>query len=144
MTGLYFTRLTSAVAGSLLLILNACAPTSRSGDADTPPKSFVIFFRTDSAELTPEALLEIELIAEEAQRIRATGVGIVGYSGSAGAPAVNLRLSEQRAVAVETALLARNVPPDIIVRTYHGATEVVDGQIEGQRVEVVVTHETRR
>lgn len=141
MARLYFTRLTAAVAGSLFLILGACAPTTKPDDA---PKPYVIFFQTDSAELTPQALTVVELIAEEAQRIRATGVGIVGYSGSAGAPGVNLRLSEQRSTAVEAALLARNVPRDIIVRTYHGETKVVGPQIEGQRVEVVVTRETRR
>jgi OOP family OmpA-OmpF porin len=143
MVRLCVTRLTVAVAGSLFLMLGACAPTAQPGDADAP-KPYVIFFQTDSAELTPQALTVVELIAEEAQRIRATGVGIVGYSGSAGAPGVNLRLSEQRSTAVEAALLARNVPRDIIVRTYHGETQVAGPQIEGQRVEVVVTRETPR
>jgi outer membrane protein OmpA-like peptidoglycan-associated protein len=142
MSRLSVMRLTAAVAGTLLLVLGACAPTAP--ESAPEPKPFVIFFSTDSAELTPEALTVVDLIAQEAQRIQATGVGIVGYSGSIGTQSTNLRLSEQRSAAVETALLARKVPSDIIVRTYHGATAVVGPQIGGQRVEVVVTRETRK
>ena len=112
-------------------------------EAPYAPRSFFIFFPTDSAELTPEALIVIGRAADEVTVAHATGVGIVGYASSAGAQQRNLRLSEQRAAAVESALLARRVPKDIIVRTYHGATETVGPAIEGQRVEIVVSREDR-
>jgi outer membrane protein OmpA-like peptidoglycan-associated protein len=140
MTGIHVTRLISALAGILLLALGACAPAQNpAADTDTPPKSFVIFFQTDSAELTAQGMEVIDRVVDEVQRVHATGVGISGYSGSTGAPAVNLRLSEQRMAAVETALALRQVPRAIIVSTYHGATDVTGPQIEGQRVEIVVS-----
>ena len=108
-----------------------------------PPKSFFVFFAVDSADLTPEANQVIERIAEEARRIQATGVGIVGYASPVGTASHNLRLSDMRATAVEVALRSRGVPGDIIVRTHHGATPIIGPEIEGQRVEVVVSREDR-
>jgi outer membrane protein OmpA-like peptidoglycan-associated protein len=126
------------------LLAAACAGRGPSEGTPTPPKSFVVFFEGDHAELSPEANLVIERVAAEAKRIQATGVGIAGYSSPAGNQAVNLKLSEERSAAVEGALIARGVPKDIIVRTYHGATEVVGSGVEGRRVEIVVTREARR
>ncbi len=122
-------------------LLAACA----SGDSDRlyPPKSFFVFFAVDSAELSPEAQQVIERIADEARRIEATGVGISGYASPVGTPSHNLRLSNMRATAVEVALLSRGMPREIIVRTYHGATPIIGPEIEGQRVEVVVSREDR-
>ncbi len=131
------------IAVILLATVSACT-SPPPNEPPTPPKSFVVFFTRDSAALDPEAVAVIDRIAEEARRIQATGVGISGYSGPAGTPAANLRLSEERSAAVEQALIERGVSRDIIVRTYHGATDVAGPQLEGQRVEVVVTRETRR
>ena len=127
----------------VMLTVAACAG-SGSDQAAPPAKSFFVFFAVDSAELMPEAAEVIDRIAAEAKRIQATGVGIVGYASPAGTPAHNLRLSDHRATAVEVALLQRGVPRDIVVRTHHGATPVVGPEIEGQRVEVVVSRENLR
>jgi outer membrane protein OmpA-like peptidoglycan-associated protein len=128
----------------LALVVTTLAACAGSGSDQPPPaKSFFVFFAVDSAELMPEANEVIDRIAAEARRIQATGVGIVGYASPAGTPSHNLRLSDQRATAVEVALLSRGVPQAILVRTYHGATPVVGPEIEGQRVEVVVSREQR-
>lgn len=104
-----------------------------------------MFFSSGSAELSPEALRVVDEIADEAARIHATAVGIVGYSSTAGTPAANLRLSEERSAAVEAALLKRHVDRAIVVRTYHGAVQDLAGSgLEGRRVEVVVSREERR
>lgn len=126
---------------AVLGLLAACAPSGE--ERLHPPKSFFVFFAVDSADLTPEAQQVIEQIAAEARRIQATGVGIVGYASPVGTPSHNLRLSDLRATAVEVALRSRGVPADIIVRTYHGATPIIGPEIEGQRVEVVVSRENR-
>lgn len=117
----------------------ACAPVD--SDRIHPPQSFFVFFSVDSAELSAEANQVLDRIAGEARRIQATGVGIVGYASPAGPPSHNLRLSDQRATAVEVALLTRGVSREIVVRTYHGATPVIGPEIEGQRVEIVVSRE---
>lgn len=118
----------------------ACAPVD--SDRVHPAQSFFVFFAVDSAELSPEASEVIDRIADEARRIQATGVGIVGYASPAGPASHNLRLSDLRATAVEVALLSRGVSREIVVRTYHGATPIIGPEIEGQRVEVVVSRET--
>mgnify|MGYP003347171392 CR=1 FL=1 len=66
-----------------------------------------------------------------------------GYASPVRSSAHNLRLSDMRAAAVEVALRSRGVPGDIIVRTHHGATPIIGPEIEGQRVEVVVSREDR-
>lgn len=129
------------ILAAVLGLLAACA--SSDGERLYPPKSFFVFFAVDSADLTPEAQLVIERIAEEARQTRATGVGVVGYASPVGSSAHNLRLSDMRAAAVEVALRSRGVPGDIIVRTHHGATPIIGPEIEGQRVEVVVSREER-
>lgn len=129
------------VVVAILGLAAACAPAAE--QRLHPPKSFFVFFAVDSADLSPEANQVLDRIADEAKRIQATGVGIVGYASPAGAPAHNLRLSDLRATAVEVALLTRGISRDIVVRTHHGATPIIGPEIEGQRVEVVVSREDR-
>jgi outer membrane protein OmpA-like peptidoglycan-associated protein len=125
------------VAVLVLAGLGACA----SRDAPLyPPRSFFIFFPTGSAEITAEGATVLDQIAAEAKRINATAVGIVGTSSASGASTANLRLSEDRAAAVETALGLRQVPRAIIVRTSQGEVQELAGpDLAGQRVEVVVS-----
>jgi outer membrane protein OmpA-like peptidoglycan-associated protein len=132
----------AALAALLLIGIAACA----SHDAGLyPPRSFSVFFPPDSAEITAEASTVLDQIADEALRIHATAVGIVGTSSAPGLPAANLHLSEERAAAVESALIARKVPREIVVRTYQGAVQDLAGPtLEGRRVEVVVSRADRR
>jgi OOP family OmpA-OmpF porin len=107
-------------------------------------KSFFVFFPADSAVLTPEANTVIDRAADEAREAKATGVGIVGYTSPTGSAATNRRLADERAAAVEAALLARKVPRDVVFRSAQGPTEVAGPTIEGRRVEIVVSREDRR
>jgi OmpA-OmpF porin, OOP family len=127
-----------AVLAFIVVALAACA-----GPSAPPSKSFFVFFAVDGAELRPEAIEVIDRVAAEARNSAATGVRILGHASPAGAPAHNLRLAEERAAAVEAALVARGVPRELLVRTSQGATPVIGPEIEGQRVEVVVVRETR-
>lgn len=121
----------------------AVGPAGEQPAGEYPPRSFFVFFPIDSAELTPDADEMLDRIAAEARRSAATGIGIVGYASPAGTPAHNVRLSERRAAAVEAGLLRRGVSRDILVRTHHGATPIIGPEIEGQRVEVVVSRESQ-
>ena len=144
MSGGRVARLRPVLAALILSVAGACAPTMQQVP-QYPPRSFFVFFSSGSAELSPEALRVIDEIADEAQRTHATAVGIVGYSSTAGAPAANLRLSEERSAAVEAALVRRKVDRAIIVRTYHGAIQDLAGSgLEGRRVEVVVSRAESR
>jgi len=126
----------------LTLVVTALAGCA-SPNGPPPSESYFVFFGMDGAELPPEAGEVLDRIAGAARRGDATGVRIIGYASPAGAPAHNLRLSEQRAQAVEAALLSRGVPRERLVRTSQGATPVLGPAIQGQRVEVVVVRETR-
>lgn len=116
----------------------------RPSDGVYPPRSFFVFFPVDSAELTLDANDMLDRIAAEAKSVAATGVGIVGYASPAGTQSHNVRLSERRAAAVESGLLERGVDRAILVRTHHGATPIIGPEIEGQRVEVVVSREDKK
>lgn len=142
-------RATRRLAVMLVVLggLAACA-TKPAGDKPAdgiyPPRSFFVFFPVDSAELTLDANEMLDRIADEARKVSATGVGIVGYASPAGTQSHNVRLSERRAAAVEGGLLARGVDRAILVRTHHGATPIIGPEIEGQRVEVVVSREDKK
>jgi outer membrane protein OmpA-like peptidoglycan-associated protein len=139
-----FRRAIFSFATLAVLAVGGCAQGPAADTQPYPPRSFFVFFASDSVELGPEAQIVIDRIAEEVRQVRATGVGIVGYSSPPGTPAHNLRLSEQRAASVEVALLIRQVPREIITRVSHGETAVIGPPIEGQRVEIVVSKEIRR
>ena len=143
--GRQIARLRLLLAALVVSAASGCAPTAQQAPPQYPPRSFFVFFSSGSAALSPEALRVIDEIADESERIHATAVGIVGYSSPTGAPAVNLRLSEERSAAVEAALVQRKVDRAVIVRTYHGAVQDLAGSgLEGRRVEVVVSREERR
>lgn len=78
-----------------------------------PPLSFVLHFRFDSMELTPESRRRLpEVLASVRDRLP-TEVTVFGYADSAGTPGYNLELSAQRARAV--AAMIRKIDPALLV-----------------------------
>ncbi|VXB33191.1 conserved exported hypothetical protein [Luteimonas sp. 9C] len=75
----------------------------------TPPLSFVLNFRFDSMELTPESRRMLPEVLAAVRNRLPTEVTVFGYADSAGAPAYNLQLSAERARAV--AALLRQIDP---------------------------------
>jgi len=78
------------------------------------PPTFVIHFAFGSAEIPPVARATI---AEAAHTILRTGVShvrIVGHTDTVGSDRYNQGLSERRAQAIRSALLAADVPEDLI------------------------------
>ena len=81
------------------------------------PRSFVLHFKFDSMELTPESK---KLLPEVLQVVRSrlpTEVTVFGYADAAGKPAYNLALSAQRARAV--AALLKKIAPDLPVNVQY-------------------------
>lgn len=81
------------------------------------PRSFVLNFKFDSMELTPESK---KLLPEVLQVVRArlpTEVTVFGYADAAGKPDYNLALSARRANAV--AELLRKMAPDLPVNVQY-------------------------
>jgi hypothetical protein len=130
---------------ALLILISLAACATGETPQQSPPRSFFVFFAAGSAEITPDGAAVLDQVAAQAKAIDATAVGIVGYSSASGIPAANLRLSEERSTAVETALALRQLPRAIIVRTYQGPVqELVWPELSAQRVEIVVSRALRR
>ena len=77
------------------------------------PRSFVLYFRFDSMELTPESRQLLPEVFEAVRERLPTEVTVFGYTDSVGAPDYNLALSAQRARAV--AAMLRKIDPDLPV-----------------------------
>jgi outer membrane protein OmpA-like peptidoglycan-associated protein len=81
------------------------------------PKTFLLHFKFDSMELTPESR---KLLPEVLQAVRdrmPTEVTVFGYADAAGTPEYNLELSAQRARAVEK--LLKKIAPDLPVNVQY-------------------------
>lgn len=79
-----------------------------------PPLSFVLNFRFDSMELTPESRQRLPEVLAAVRARLPTEVTVFGYADSAGAPAYNLSLSAERARAV--AAMLRKIEPGLPVQ----------------------------
>lgn len=79
-----------------------------------PPRSFVLNFRFDSMELTPESRRLLPQVLEAVRERLPTEVTVFGYADAVGTPEYNLSLSAERARAV--AAMLKKIDPDLPVR----------------------------
>jgi len=77
------------------------------------PRSFVLHFKFDSMELTPESKRLLPEVLRVVRERMPTEVTVFGYADAAGTPAYNMTLSAQRARAV--AAMLKKVAPDLPV-----------------------------
>jgi hypothetical protein len=110
----------------------------------TEPGTFLVFFETNQATLTPE---NERVVAEAAEAYRQTGgaqVVVTGHTDTTGSAAYNLELSERRADTVANDLIHRGVPATEITTVGRGEEDLLvptaDGVSEprNRRVEIVV------
>ena len=76
--------------------------------------NYVVFFDFNRSELTPEAM---QVVASAAANAKATGmvhIRVTGHTDTVGSASYNMRLSERRALAVKSQLVADGVPDDEI------------------------------
>ena len=78
------------------------------------PLSFVLNFRFDSMELTPESRRMLPKVLEAVRQRLPTEVTVFGYTDSVGTPQYNLQLSAERARAV--AAILKQIDPDLPVQ----------------------------
>lgn len=104
-----------------------------------------VLFDTDRAELKPGAARTVDRLAQFLRDNPERELWIEGHTDARGPDAYNLALSEQRAAAVRTALVARGIEPDRLFavgvgETYPVATnDTVAGRQENRRVEIVIS-----
>ncbi|MGQ9364711.1 OmpA family protein [Azospirillum sp. ST 5-10] len=106
-----------------------------------------VLFATGRADLTPGAMNRVDRLAAFLQRYPARTVRIEGHTDSTGGSATNLHLSEERAAAVQQALVARGISPSRITAVGYGAAQPVAsnssdaGRQANRRVEIVIPDE---
>jgi outer membrane protein OmpA-like peptidoglycan-associated protein len=106
-----------------------------------------VLFDVDSANLKPGARLTLDRLAEFLAAEPSRRLLIEGHTDSSGSDDYNLGLSDQRARAVQTALLNRGIPPDRIEAEGLGesfpvaSNDTVAGRQQNRRVEIIISDE---
>ena len=109
-----------------------------------PAQVFTLLFESGAARLRPDALAQLDAIAEAAKRQGAVRVSISGHSDATGSVQLNDALSRERAQQVQALLLKRGVAARLIDVSSHGKGNPLvptpDGMPEprNRRVMVVV------
>lgn len=110
----------------------------------TPPAVFILYFLTNSNELTPESQKLLPEIIRTIQERDSTDIVIAGHTDKVGAKEYNYRLSLERAKVLYEILATNGATPENITVTSHGegnpliktADEVPEPR--NRRVEVVI------
>lgn len=104
-----------------------------------------VLFDTGAATLKPGAMTTVDRLAQFMRDYPERSVRIEGHTDAVGSDATNQQLSEQRALAVQGALLARNIDPQRISTVGYGearplaSNDTQAGRQQNRRVEVVVS-----
>jgi outer membrane protein OmpA-like peptidoglycan-associated protein len=101
------------------------APLPPAPAAAAEPEQFVIFFGFDKCNITAEADAVLGEAASAAKTQGAVKVSIVGHTDTMGSDAYNKKLSECRANAARTNLVAKGISAATISAEGHGETELL-------------------
>ncbi|GGG45206.1 membrane protein [Caldovatus sediminis] len=108
------------------------------------PRTFLVFFDWDRADLTARARQIVAEAAQAARTQQVTRIEVAGHADRSGSAQYNQRLSQRRADNVAAELVRNGVPREQIVVTAYGETRplvpTADGVREPQnrRVEIVL------
>lgn len=103
-----------------------------------------ILFNTNSAELQPASITDINTLAETLKKYGDTNVIVEGHTDASGSDAINQPLSERRAQSVASQLLAQGVESSrITTQGFGSSVPVADnstaaGKQANRRVEVAI------
>jgi hypothetical protein len=107
------------------------------------PKSFMVFFDWDRANLSSQALATIKQAADTYKASGTASITATGHTDTSGTPQYNMALSIRRADTVKAALVKEGIPATAIAVVGKGETQLLvqtgDGVREPQnrRVEIV-------
>ncbi len=99
-------------------------------------RNITIRFERYGVEPGPDHRLLLNEVFEQLARSPDDRVLITGYADRSGDPAVNLRLSEQRAKSVRNYLLQRGIAPERLMVNYYGDSRSEGRDPSERRVEI--------
>jgi OmpA-OmpF porin, OOP family len=103
-----------------------------------------ILFQVDRAELQPGGIQQLSRLADFLRENPDRSILIEGHTDSTGSDSYNLRLSEQRAYAVEDFLISQGVDPRRILSRGYGEqyavapNDTASGRQQNRRVEIII------
>jgi outer membrane protein OmpA-like peptidoglycan-associated protein len=97
------------------------------------PARFVLYFRSDTSELTPESRKLLPEALAEAARRPAPEIAVVGHTDREAQEDYNARLALRRAQAIRTQLVALGARPEIIEVSSHGEKNPLVPTADGVR-----------
>jgi outer membrane protein OmpA-like peptidoglycan-associated protein len=98
--------------------------------------NLVVRFARNATTLDADSRVLVNEVFEQLARSPKDKVLITGYTDRSGDPAVNLRLSEQRAVAVRNHLLQRGIAPERLLVNHYGDSRSTGRNPDERRVEI--------
>jgi outer membrane protein OmpA-like peptidoglycan-associated protein len=106
---------------------NAEQVQERFGDAlkaqPVRPKSFLVYFQEGADALTPESLVEFDLIKADIAQRPAAEIMVIGHTDRVGSLQLNDELSRKRADAVRELLIGAGLPAERIEAAGRGERE---------------------
>jgi outer membrane protein OmpA-like peptidoglycan-associated protein len=120
------------------------APVQPVAPAPATARTYLVFFDFNRADLTGRAREIVAEAAQNSRRVQSTRIEVAGHADRSGTPRYNQRLSQRRAEAVASELVARGVDRGEIGVTAFGESrplvQTADGVREPQnrRVEIVL------
>lgn len=96
----------------------------------------VVLFAPGSVTIASDQVVTLNEVFDRLVRDPGLRVLVTGHSDASGDEATNLRLSEQRALAVREHLLRRGIAADRIVVNFLGSLRAVNGDATDRRVEI--------
>jgi OOP family OmpA-OmpF porin len=112
--------------------------------APAAPQVYLVLFDFDKSNINPAGQAVINRVVADFSANKAKSISITGYTDRAGTDAYNLKLSERRADAARSALIAAGTPADAITTAWKGEAEnavpTADGVKEqaNRRDEIIV------
>lgn len=108
--------------------------------SDLTGSNIAVHFERYSVVLEPDQRVLLNEVFEQLARSPQDKVLITGYTDRSGDPAVNLRLSEQRAKAVRAYLMQRGISAERLLVNYYGDSRSTGRDPGERRVEIEWLH----
>ena len=108
------------------------------------PITFILYFQTDTTELSPESQQQLPQILSIIKNRTAPDIGVIGHTDRTASDEYNHELSMQRAERIRDAIVTGGIDPPLIEVTGHGEhnplIQTADEVSEplNRRVEIIV------